>query len=153
MVKVRDNIVHFLERQGFVIVSTIDSTGFPHNSCKGMLEVKEDKVYLIDLYRSDTYRNLKKNPLISITAVNEHQYKGYCLKGRGKIVMENEISPALLKKWKTKKAGRTTSRIIKNIRAEKRHGVHPEASFPEPSHLIVMEVEEIVDLTRYEKNG
>ena len=153
MVKVPAKIVHFLERQGFVIVSTIDSTAFPHNSCKGMLKVQGDRVYLMGLYRSDTYQNLKKNPLMSITAVNEHQYQGYCLKGRGKIVMKEEISPALLKKWQSKKAERTTSRIIKNIRAEKRHTVHPEASFPEPSHLIVMEVEEVVDLTRYEKNG
>ena len=154
MVKVSDNIVDFLERQGFVIVSSIDdSTAFPHTSCKGMIKVEGDKVYLMDLYRSDTYRNLKKNPLMSITAVNDHQYQGYCLKGRGEIVMKEKIAPDLLKKWQEKKTGRTTSRIIKNIRAEKRHDTHPEASFPEPSHLIIMEVEEIVDLARYGKNS
>ncbi|MEA1928383.1 MAG: pyridoxamine 5'-phosphate oxidase family protein [Candidatus Auribacterota bacterium] len=153
MLKVSDNIVHFLERQGFVIVSTIDSTEFSHTSCKGMLKVEGDRVYLVDLYWSDTYQNLKKNPLMSITAVDKDQYIGYCLKGRGKIVKKEEISPTLLKEWQNKKAGRTTSRIIKNIRAEKRNDVHPEASFPEPQHLIIMEVEEIVDLTRYDKKG
>ena len=91
MVKIPFNIVHFLERQGFVIVSTIDSTAFPHTSCKGMLKIEGARVYLMDLYRSDTYQNLKKNPLMSITAVNEDQYIGYCLKGRGKIVMKEEI--------------------------------------------------------------
>ena len=153
MVKVTNNVVNFLERQGFVIVATIDSTAFPHTSCKGMIKVEGDKVYLMDLYRSDTYHNLRKNPLMSITAVNDHQYQGYCLKGRGEIVMKEDIAPNLLKKWQDKKSGRTTSRIIKNIRDEKRHGVHPEASFPEPSHLIIMEVEEIVDLARFGKKG
>lgn len=146
MVKIPDNIVYFFEKQGFVIVTTIDSAGFPHNSCKGMLEIKKDKVYLIDLYQGNTYRNLKNNQMIGITAVQEHQFKGYSLKGRGKIVMENEIPPALLKKWKIKKAGRTTSRIIRNIRAEKKDDAHPEASFPEPNHIVVVEVEEIIDL-------
>ena len=153
MVNVPSNIVDFLERQGFVIVSTIDSSAFPHTSCKGMIKVEGDKVYLMDLYRSDTYHNLKKNPLMSITAVNDYQYQGYCLKGRGEIVSKEEIPPDLLKKWKDKKTGRTTSRIIKNIRAEKRNDIHPEAIFPEPSHLIIMKVEEIVDLARYGKNS
>ena len=153
MVKVPTDIVHFLERQGFLIVSTIDAAAFPHNSCKGMLKVEEDRVYLIDLYRSDTYRNLEQNSLMSVSAVEEHPYQGYCLKGRGRIVRKEKISPALLKEWRKKKTGRTTSRIIKNIQAERRNAIHPEAAFPEPDHLIIMEVEEIVDLAKYDKNG
>ncbi|MFA4842614.1 MAG: hypothetical protein WC658_02110 [Candidatus Omnitrophota bacterium] len=51
------------------------------------------QVYLFDLYHGQTYNNLKKNSGASITAVDEHRFKGYCLKGRAKLMAG--LSPAL----------------------------------------------------------
>jgi hypothetical protein len=42
---------------------------------------------------------------------------------------------------------RISQRIIKNIHEEKSSGHHPEAAFPRPQYMIVMDVEEAVDLT------
>lgn len=64
-----------------------------------------------------------------------------------------EISDSHLESWKKKKLKRTTSRVIRNIQEEKARQGHPEANFPDPKYLIVLTVEEIVDLARYEKTS
>ena len=147
--KIPDDIVFFLEKQGFLIVATIDENGYPHTSCKGLVEIREDKIILMDLYRGHTYRNLLKNPFLSATSVDEHLYKGYCLKGGGRLVKKDEMKEFHLENWRDRKVDRTATRVIKNIRGEKGHGAHPEADFPEPKHLIVLQVEEIVDLAQH----
>ena len=52
-----------------------------------------------------------------------------------------------LKAWEKRITSRITRRLIKNIRGEKGHPHHPEALLPKPAYLIIMDVEEIVDLT------
>ncbi|MDD4954376.1 MAG: pyridoxamine 5'-phosphate oxidase family protein, partial [Candidatus Omnitrophica bacterium] len=75
-----EGIIKFFNGLRFSIVSTIDRDGSPHNSCKGIVDMEKDgKVYLLDLYMARTYENLKANPHISVTAVDEHKFMGYCL--------------------------------------------------------------------------
>lgn len=148
MQKLDPDLVSFLQEQGCVVVSTIDSRGNIHNSCKGIVNIHpEGKVYLLDLYMRSTLSNLKKDAHISITAVDEHAFLGYCLKGKGRIIKREELSPEDIKAWEDRIAGRLTRRIIKNLHEEKGGGSHPEASLPRPEYMIAMEVEEIVDLT------
>lgn len=141
------DIVEFFHNQHFTVISTIDKKGYPHNSCKGIVQIDESgKVYLLDLYMSKTYENLNANPHISITAVDEHKFKGYCLKGKAKIVQKNKVSKGILKLWEDKITSRISHRLLKNIKGEKGHAAHPEALLPTPTYLIVVDVEEIVDL-------
>jgi len=130
------------------MVTTIDVKGFPHNSCKGIVKIdRRGRVYLLDLYRSVTFRNLKSNPKISITAINEHKFVGYSLKGMAKIITFEEISPEILKAWEDRITSRLTQRLLKNIREEKGHPRHPEVLLPRPQYMIAMEVLGVVDLT------
>jgi len=154
MKKLPDEVVHFFREQGFVIVSTIDGHGRPHSSCKGIVNISPSgKVYLLDVYLRDTYKNLKRNPNISITAVDEHKFKGYCLKGKAGIINSEQLSPQIKKAWESRIAGRITQRMIKNIREQKGHPKHPEALLPRPEYMIVMEVSEIIDLTPHNLKG
>lgn len=155
MNKLNNGIIQFFHNQGCVVVSTIDKEGFPHNACKGIVEINRNgRVYLIDLYMGTTYENLKKNPRISITAIDEHKFIGYCLKGKAEIIPESELKPNTIKAWELRISGRLTQRLLKNIRNEKGHSRHPEIFLPKPSYMIGMEVEEIVDLTpRHLKEG
>lgn len=147
MNKLSEEEVHFFQSQGFVVVSTIDKKGYPHNSCKGIIEIdKEGRVYLLDLYRGNTYANLKRDPRISITAVDEHKFKGYCLKGKAKIVAEEKLESEKIKAWETRLSARITQRLLKNLREEKGHPRHPEALLPKPEYMLVMEVEEAINL-------
>jgi len=148
MKRLNSEITYFFKRQNFTIVSTVDKSGKPHNSCKGLVRINQNgHIYLLDLYKGSTYKNLKRNPRIGLTAVDEHTFKGYCIKGKAKILERGEFKPYILKAWEKRIAGRITQRILKNIQGVKGHVAHPEALLPEPAHLILMEAEKIVDLT------
>ena len=148
MKKLSVDIIRFLENQGFVIVSTIDGNGGVHNSCKGIVKINQKgEIYLLDLYRGKTYENLKANPRISITAVDEHKFMGFCLQGKAKEMTEAKLIPQLIKSWDERVASRLTRRLLKNIHEEKGHPRHPEILLPKPEYLIVMGVEDIIDLT------
>jgi len=148
MKRLRDDVIQFFHSQGCVIVSTIDKNGFPHSACKGIVKINRNgRVYLLDLYRARTYENLKQNSQISITAIDEHKFMGYCLKGKAEMLPEGKLGSHIIKAWETRITSRLTSRLLKNIREEKGHPRHPEILLPKPEYMIAMEVEEVVDLT------
>ena len=107
------------------------------------------QIYLMDLYKARTFVNLKRNPKISITAVDEHKFTGYCLKGRADIVEADQLKPDIIKAWEDKITSRITHRVLKNISGEKGHFHHPEVQLPSPEYMIVIKVDEVVDLTPY----
>lgn len=148
MVKLPEDVIRFFHSQHFVIVSTVDADGTPHNSCKGIVKIEEDgTIYLLDLYKGRTHDNLERNPVIGISAVDEHKFKGYSLKGRATIIKEEKLKPYIIKAWEDRLATRITHRVIKNLKGEVGHSKHPEAQLPGPKYLIAMAVGEIVDLT------
>jgi len=141
-------ICDFLNTHRFVIVSTIDTHGKPHNSCKGIIKItSKGVIYLLDLYRAQTLKNLSDNRNISVTAVDEHKFVGYCIKGRARVVRKGELTSEILKAWEDRVTQRITQRILRNMRGEKGHTSHPEALLPDPKYLIAVKVSEIVDLT------
>jgi len=148
MKKLPENIIQFFQKQGFVIVSTIDERGFPHSSCKGLVRINHNGVlYLLDLYRGKTYANLKRNPSVNVCVVDEHKFIGYCLKGKAKLLPEGKFPARLIKAWEERMTTRITQRVLKNLREEKGHARHPEALLPKPEYVIVVKVEEIINLT------
>lgn len=140
-----DDVVHFLQRQHFVVVSTIDKDGNPHCACKGIVKIdKNGMVYLLDLYVGETHKNLEQNPHITIAAVDEHRFIGYCLKGKGRI---SNIKSGILKEWSNKIVSRISHRIVQRMHGERGHPRHPEILMPKPKYMIVMDVEDIIDMT------
>lgn len=144
---IKPDVIQFFHNQRYTVISTIDKKGYPHNSCKGIVQIDESgKAYLLDLYMAKTYENLNANPHISITAVDEHKFKGYCLKGKARIVQRSKVSKSILRLWENKITSRISHRLLKNINGEKGHETHPEAFLPMPAYLIVVDIDEIVDL-------
>lgn len=147
MNKIPIKIVNFFHQQKFVIVSTLDSKGHIHCSAKGLVSIyPRGKLYIIDLYKRNTFSNLRKDPRISVTAIDEKKFMGYNLKGKATIVKKERIEEDLIRKWEEKVVQRISKRIIRNIRRDKGSRVHPEARFPHPEYLIEMTVQEMVDL-------
>ncbi len=154
MRKLTEEIIRFFKNQSFVIVSTIDNNGAIHNAAKGIITLSPNgRVYLLDVYSKKTRDNLTRNSRISITAIDEHKFIGYCLKGKASILEHAKFSPQVLKVWEDKVASRITRRLLENIRGEKGHDKHPEALLPRPEYIIVMGVEEVVDLTPHPLKG
>ena len=142
------DIVEFFHNQHFAIISTIDEKGFPHNSCKGIVEMDgSGRVYLLDLYMAETYKNLLRLPYISITSVDEHKFIGYCLKGKARIIPKGKVNKRILKLWEAKITNRISHRVLKNMKGEKGHRSHPEALLPLPAYLIAVDVAKIIKLT------
>ncbi len=136
------------------MVNTIDHNGFPHSACKGIVDIKsEGIVYLMDLYKGVTYANLLSNHNASISMVDEHKFQGYCLKGKAKIEKTERLPHDVILAWDKKITSRISQRVIKNIRGEKGHSLHPEAALPKPKYLIVMEVETMVNLKPHHIEG
>lgn len=149
MNRLNRDIAHFLYSQGYVVISTVDKDGFPHSACKGIVEIDQDKnlIYLLDVYRARTHENLMHNPNLSITAVDEHAFTGFCLKGKARMLPEGSLGPDILKAWEERITTRLTRRLLKNIQGGKGGKHHPEALLPNPKYLICVEIKEIVDLT------
>lgn len=78
--------------------------------------------------------------------MDEHRFKGYCLKGKAKIIQSDKIKSQIIKAWEEKIASRLTQRLLKNIHEGKGHPRHPEVLLPKPEYMIIMEVKEIIDL-------
>lgn len=148
MKRLNTQIIQFLHNQSFVIVSTLDKDGTLHTACKGIVKIDpERKIYLLDLYKGRTYENLKRNPYLSVTAVDEHKFIGFCLKGKAELIPEAKLRSNIIKTWEEKIISRVTRRVLRNLREEKGHSHHPEALLPKPQYMIVMQIKEIIDLT------
>ena len=148
MKKITENIIRLLHKQGFVIVSTLDSKGGIHCSAKGIVGIEsEGKIYLIDLYQGKTFNNLKLNSIISITVVDEDEFSGFTIKGKAKIIDRKKIKDHIIASWEDRVIQRVSKRVVSDIKKEKKNPYHPEALFPHPQYLIEVNVESIIDLT------
>jgi general stress protein 26 len=148
MKRLNDDIMGFFKKQSFVIVTTLDPDGTPHDSCKDVIRLSRDgRIYLLDLYMRRTFQNLKNNPHMCVAQVDEHRFAGYCLKGQGHAVKIERLRAQVNKIWQKKMNSRIVNRIIRNIHEDKGHPAQPESLLPRPEYMIVMDVEEIIDLT------
>jgi general stress protein 26 len=148
MKEIPRNILNFFKTQHFVVVSTLDERKSIHCSAKGLAEITpEGKAYLIDVYRAHTLANLKADPRLSITAIDEHQFVGYTLKGKASLIEKKDIHSQYIENWRKHIVERMSHRVITNVRRQRQSRHHPESDLPDPEYLIEMEIEDIVDLT------
>lgn len=146
--KIDKDIIHFFEKQDMVIVSTIDAQGRIHCSVKGIISTDSDeKILLVDLYLYCTFRNLKKNPTISITAIDEHLFKGYTLQGEAEIIERDRMHESIFEEWERRVVVRISKRITRSVKAGMKSSHHHEAQLPlHPKYLISITVKNVVDL-------
>ncbi|MFC1703759.1 pyridoxamine 5'-phosphate oxidase family protein [Candidatus Omnitrophota bacterium] len=150
MKKIPKEIIQFFENQGFGVVTTINPDGSLNSSCKDIIKItKAGKVFLLDLYMQKTHANLKRNPTVSITSVDEHKFRGYSLQGIAKTIAREKVSPQILKLQEERITSRITTRVLKNVHGEKGHPLHPEAALPKPKYLIEVDVTGYIDLAQY----
>ena len=147
-IRLPEKVIKFLKKQGIVIVSTISGRGNIHCSVKGIVGIEGNgRIFIIDLYRNKTYKNLIKNPKVSITAIDENEFKGYTLQGKARIVLYKEIEDHIVKKWEDKIIRRISDRMISGVQRGVVTKAHHEAELPrKPKYLIEIDIENIIDL-------
>ncbi len=98
MVKISDEIKHFLERQKLGFVATISPDNTPNVSPKGTILAWDDEhLIFADIKSPQTISNLKNNPSVEINVVDPILRKGYRFKGKGMILKDNEEFSKILK--------------------------------------------------------
>ncbi|MBF0533305.1 MAG: pyridoxamine 5'-phosphate oxidase family protein [Candidatus Omnitrophica bacterium] len=147
--KIPSDVVHFFNQQAFVIVATLDENKHIHCSAKGIVDIESNGVVrLVDLYMNRTYRNITRQPTISLTAVDEHRFQGYTLQGTAKIVPVDKIPASLAESWETRIIGRISKRVIKSVQTGMKSKYHYEMDLPRhPKYLIEIAVVNIIDLS------
>ncbi|MBF0253839.1 MAG: pyridoxamine 5'-phosphate oxidase family protein [Candidatus Omnitrophica bacterium] len=142
-----EKVIHFFEKQHTVIVSTLDADGGIHTSAKGIVRIEpQGRVCVVDVYKQRTYQNLLRNPTVALTAIDDHSFVGYCLKGTALIKEKGELDDHIFKKWESRIISRISTRVIKNLQNEKKTAAHPEMQLPDVEHAIQVNIHEIVDL-------
>jgi len=146
--KLNDTIKHFLSKQHYVVVSTLDKKGMLHTSLKGLVEIEPSgKILLLDLYKTRTYENISNNPNVALTAVDDKCFKGLSLSGKAKIIERVNIPKKKLDIWHERLAKRIARRVITHVKENRGESESiPEAKFPLPQYLIEVTVERVVDL-------
>jgi len=139
---------HLLDKHHFAILSTQDTKNIIHTSAKGVIEVNPNgKIFVLDLYKGKTYRNLKRNPNVTLTVIDEHRYKGYSIEGKAKIIKEDSVPKKTLDIWHERLANRIAKRVIRHVKEEEHSGKGiPEARFPFPKYVIEIFVNRVIDL-------
>jgi len=144
--------MNLLQRQGFVMVATLDSRNKINCSAKGIVGIEEDKVFIIDLYKGITYKNLARNSTVSIDAIDEHSFSGVTIQGKAKIVLREKIEDHIIKKWENSIIRRISSRVIKSVQTSVKSRKHFEVDLPKhPKYLIEIDVEKVIDLSPIKK--
>jgi len=146
--RIDKEIIGFFEGQDSVIVSTLDDQGRIHCSIKGIISAESDEnLFLIDLYLYRTFRNLKKDPKISITAFDDHLFKGYTLQGMAEIIPRDKLHEKIFVEWEKRVVHRISKRVARSVKAGLRSKVHHEAQLPlHPQYLIKVNIEKLIDL-------
>lgn len=148
--KISDEVLNFFLQQTFVIVSTLDAKGNIHCSAKGLIDLTEKGIARVaDLYTHTTFKNIQRNPLISLTAVDEYHFLGYTLQGQARIIPYEKISSDLFDSWEAKIVSRISQRVIKSVQQGKKSKYHYEMDLPHrPQYLIEIKVKNIINLAR-----
>lgn len=140
------DVIRFLDRQDFVVITTIGENGYPHSACKGIVDIEPDRVFLIDLYRRNTYTNLKSDNRVNICAVDGASFSGYSIQGSAEIIDIRESHEPLIDTWREKVVQRVTKRVLTHIRKDSMSSHHPEAIMPHPQYIIGITPLSVIDL-------
>jgi len=147
--KLPANIVRFFSKKGSVIVSSISPDEHIHTSVKGVVGIEEEgKVYVIDLYHNETFKNLSANNRVTLTGIDEKSFVGFALQGTGKVISYADAASHVVLAWENAIVKRITDRMIKNIQDGIKTHKHHEALLPDvPRYVIEVSVDRIVNLS------
>lgn len=148
MVYIPEDAARLLDKQHFVIISSVNRKGDVDSAAKAIIEVDpKGRICVLDLYRGRTYKNISKNPRVTLTAIDERRFRGYSIKGKARVVNDRALPKKKLSAWQDKIAKRIARRLINHVKEETPdHEDIPEARFPFPKHIIEIDVSEIVDI-------
>ncbi len=145
--KITTDMQRLLTRQNVVIVGTVNPDDSPNISLKGLLKVDpEGCIYFSDLYRGKTFRNIRRNPRVSVLVFSIEEFRGFQFIGRAELIESGPLFKEAEADWQAKKSRLLGRRISKNVRKGFSHG-RSEFQLPSLKALIRMDVERVYDMS------
>ena len=100
MTKIPQEIQDFIKGK-MAWVSTASPDAMPNATPKGSVQVIDDEhLVFADLFSLKTRENLKANPKIAVTVVDEKSYKGYQFKGSAELLTAGPLFDQVAEKVK-----------------------------------------------------
>ena len=114
-------VTEILHEREFVSVATCDLKGRPNAAPKFLLKIVGNSIYLVDYTIGKSWENIKINPRISISFMDQHSLRGYQLNGTVKIIDKGPEFKDMCDEMTRKEVRLTAKRIIEDVRGEKKH--------------------------------
>ena len=142
-------IIDFLGHQMFLFIGTSDKRGRPHTSAKPLLKIEDNYIYLVDFVVGRTYKNIKRNPKISLSAINENKVIGYQLYGKAEVVEKGNEFRGLAQEMSRKQIKLATERVVQGVRKSRSNLVDELISLKTVSILKI----KIKEVSQIKPNG
>jgi predicted pyridoxine 5'-phosphate oxidase superfamily flavin-nucleotide-binding protein len=134
-----------LESREFISVASCDLESRPNAAPKFLLKVEASHIYLVDYVIGKTFRNIKVNPLVSLSFFDNSTLVGYQMNGKVEIVdhgPEYELAREALAR---REVDLSATRIIDGVIKGEVHRAY-EISASNQFIILKVKVEEIVQM-------
>ncbi|MDD5568100.1 MAG: pyridoxamine 5'-phosphate oxidase family protein [Candidatus Omnitrophica bacterium] len=138
-------VLELLKAREFVSVATCDLQGRPNAAPKFILKLENNYIYLVDYIIGRTFQNIKANPRISISFIDNNALMGYQLNGSVEIIGSGQEYDSLVRDLSRKEVELSTRRIIEGVAKGKSHEGF-ELGISEKFVMLKVKIEEVVEI-------
>ncbi|OIO35243.1 MAG: hypothetical protein AUJ74_07315 [Candidatus Omnitrophica bacterium CG1_02_44_16] len=135
----------FLAKGKFVNVATCSDERMPNVAPKLIAKTEKNIIYLIDYVIGKTYSNLKENPRVSLSFINDRTLTGYQMNGSVDILEFGEEFEKFIEEFQKIKTDFTVERILLNVRTGEK-AIPLDLSLPDQFAILKVKVIEIVEI-------
>ncbi len=135
-----------LKNIAFLHVASCGLDSIPNAAAKFLLKYEDGYIYLVDYVISKTWKNLKVNPKVSVSFINDDTLIGYQINGRVQIIENGILYNKLLDELNQKAVSLSASRILDGLDKGKMHK-NFEIEMTEKFVIFKIKVEEVVKIS------
>ena len=140
-----ERIVWLLENAEFLCIATLDKRSMPNAANKFLIKCEGCNLYFGDFSKGKTWKNLRRNPKLSIAIMDFENLIDYQINGQGYIVEVGADYKVLLKEYSNRDARFSTKRLIEGLR-RRREVVSYQLPLTNKIVIWKVEIEEIIEL-------
>ncbi len=119
MIAFKELFANFLDQQKqlkIIQVASCDLQKKPNSAAKMLVSVEEpNQVYFLDFPHNQTYENIKVNPQLSISFMDDAAFTGYRLTGTAEILEKGSEFEVAKRRWSKRLIAYEADRIVKRI--------------------------------------
>lgn len=147
MSKITEKVAALLGKREFVSVGTCGKDGQPNSAPKFFFRAKGHFIYLIDYVIGKTVANLKENPRISVSFMDQESLEAYRLNGVAELIEKGRVFKKILDEWNKKLVNLATNRVLEAVKTGKKHK-HYEVEMSEKFMVLKIKTDSVVKIGR-----